>query len=96
VKGAARQSHRPGSVPARLEADRGTKRAREDDMSKESPERPRGEAAWKLAKKLVADNNDAAYARGRKERAAKNARFAAERRAAELQDRRNTPDQPGR
>ena len=37
----------------------------------------RGDAAWKAAKKGVADRNEEAYARGRRDRAAKNTAFAA-------------------
>jgi hypothetical protein len=40
-------------------------------MSK-SDEPLRGEAAWRAAKKDIADRNEAAYARGRKDRAARN------------------------
>jgi hypothetical protein len=39
----------------------------------------RGEAAWKAAKKGIAERNEQAYARGRKDRAAKNTAFAARR-----------------
>jgi len=39
----------------------------------------RGDAAWKAAKKGVADRNEEAYARGRRDRAAKNTQFAARR-----------------
>ena len=64
-------------------------------MSKEAPEPPRGLAAWKAAKQRVADRNEAAYARGRKERADRNVRFGIERRAAERRADANTPKQPG-
>jgi hypothetical protein len=49
-----------------------------DAMSKPS-EPLRGEAAWKAAKKKVADHNEAAYARGRRERAARHAAWVARR-----------------
>ena len=65
-------------------------------MSKQPVERPRGEAAWKAAKKRVEANNELAYARGREERAARNTHVANERRAAERRDRLNLPRQPGR
>ncbi len=65
-------------------------------MSKESAEPPRGEAAWRAAKKLVSDRNEAAYARGRQERAARNVKVASDRRTAEKQDRQNLPRPQGR
>ncbi|MGH2968288.1 MAG: hypothetical protein ACRDK0_04375 [Solirubrobacteraceae bacterium] len=65
-------------------------------MSKTPPEQPRGEAAWKAAKQRIADNNEAAYARGRRERAARNAQAGDDRRASERQDRMKLPTQPGR
>jgi hypothetical protein len=37
----------------------------------------RGEAAWKAAKKEVSDRNEAAYARGRRQRAARHAAWVA-------------------
>ena len=51
----------------------------------------RGDAAWRAAKKAIADRNEAAYARGREHRAAVSARFAAQRRANELEERRHPP-----
>ncbi len=51
----------------------------------------RGDAAWRAQKKEIADRNEAAYARGRDERAARTARFAAQRRADELEERRMVP-----
>jgi hypothetical protein len=39
----------------------------------------RGEAAWRAAKKEVAERNEEAYARGRKDRAVKNAKAATKR-----------------
>lgn len=59
-------------------------------MSK--PEEPlRGEAAWKAAKKVIAEHNEQAYARGRRERAAKNTAFAARRLENERQANRDLP-----
>ena len=55
----------------------------------------RGEAAWKAAKKGVADRNEAAYARGRKERAARDAATASRRRDEQRQSNQNLPRQPG-
>ena len=51
----------------------------------------RGEAAWKAAKKGIAERNEQAYARGRKERAAKNTAFAARRLENERQANRELP-----
>jgi hypothetical protein len=63
-------------------------------MSDEAQGPPRGEAAWKAAKQRIAANNDAAYARGRKERAAENAEASKRRRAADKQDAKSLPKQP--
>jgi hypothetical protein len=63
-------------------------------MSDPTQDPPRGEAAWKAEKQRIAANNDAAYARGRKERAAQDAEASARRRAAEKQDSRSLPKQP--
>jgi hypothetical protein len=63
-------------------------------MSDKAPEPLRGEAAWRAAKEAVAKRNEAAYARGRRERATRNAEVAARRRAAERQDAANRPHQP--
>ena len=51
----------------------------------------RGEAAWNAAKKGVADRNEKAYARGRKEREAKNTAFAARRLEQEREANRDLP-----
>lgn len=64
-------------------------------MSK-SLEPPRGEAAFKAAKKGIADRNEQAYARGRKERAARNSAIAARRLEEERQDTRDLPRRPAR
>jgi hypothetical protein len=63
-------------------------------MSDEAHGPPRGEAAWKAAKQRIAANNDAAYARGRKERDAQDAEAQARRRAADKLDAKNVPRQP--
>lgn len=59
-------------------------------MSK-SVEPLRGEAAWKAAKQGVAARNEEAYARGRKERAARNTAFATRRLEEERRNNRDLP-----
>jgi hypothetical protein len=54
-------------------------------MSKPDEEPLRGEAAWRAEKKAIAARNEAAYARGRTERAAREGARASRRRE---QDRR--------
>jgi len=54
----------------------------------------RGDAAWRAEKKRVSDRNEEAYARGRSDRAARNAAHAKERREAERQDNRSLPKPP--
>jgi hypothetical protein len=62
-----------------------------------NPSEPlRGEAAWKAAKKSIADRNEAAYARGRRERAARDAAWASRRREEQRAANVNLPAQPGR
>ena len=51
----------------------------------------RGEAAWRAAKKDIADRNEQAYARARKERAAKNTAFAIRRLEQERESNRDLP-----
>jgi hypothetical protein len=64
--------------------------SRGDAMNK--PTEPiRGEAAWNAAKKAVAERNEAAYARGRRERAASDAAAAAWRRDADRTAGRKQP-----
>ena len=53
----------------------------------------RGEAAWKATKQGIAARNEEAYARGRKERAARNTAFAVRRLEEE---RRGNLDLPAR
>jgi hypothetical protein len=55
----------------------------------------RGEAAWRAAKLAISERNKAAHARGREERARKDAEFEASRRAAEKRDRAERPAIPG-
>ncbi len=47
---------------------------------------PRGEAAWKAAKQRIAERNEAAYARARRRRAARDAEDARRRREDERRD----------
>jgi hypothetical protein len=63
-------------------------------MSKQPSEPLRGDAAWKAAKQRVSDNNEAAYARGRKDRMARNVQVADQRRAAERRENASLPTQP--
>ena len=63
-------------------------------MSQQPDEPLRGEAAWRAAKQRVQQANEAAYARGREERAADAADAAGRRRTAERQSRKNLPEQP--
>jgi hypothetical protein len=63
-------------------------------MSKEPAEPLRGHAAWKAAKQRISERNEAAYARGRQERAARNADAIDRRRAAERRETAKLPQQP--
>jgi hypothetical protein len=54
----------------------------------------RGEAAFRAAKERVEKANEAAYARGRKERDAENAAAQMRRRDVEKQGMRGLPKQP--
>jgi hypothetical protein len=63
-------------------------------MTKQPSEPLRGDAAWKAAKQRVSDNNEAAYARGRKDRMARNAQHAADRRTNERRENATLPKQP--
>ncbi len=65
-------------------------------MTDQGSTAPRGEAAWKAAKQLIADRNEAAYARGRRERAARDADAARRRRDADRQDVASRPQPGGR
>jgi hypothetical protein len=64
-------------------------------MSK-SVEPLRGEAAWKAMKKDVAERNEQAYARGRRDRAARNTAFAARRLEEQRQADRDLPSRRAR
>jgi hypothetical protein len=64
-------------------------------MSKEPTEPLRGHAAWKAAKQRISERNEAAYARGRQERAARNADAIDRRRQADRRDSAKLPRQPG-
>ena len=65
-------------------------------MSQQTNEPLRGEAAYQAAKLRVQKANEAAYARGRAERAADAADAAERRREADRQAGRNLPKQTGR
>jgi len=56
---------------------------------------PRGDDAWKAERKRVAQRNEAAYARARKEREARDAAARTRDRAAERRELANLPKQPG-
>jgi hypothetical protein len=61
------------------------------------PDKPlRGNAAWKAAKAKIDERNDAARARGAKERAMAEAARIARLRADDIRDRANLPQQPQR
>ena len=55
---------------------------------------PRGEEAWKAAKAAIAKRNEAAYARVREERAARDAAMRKRSLAAERRERDSLPSQP--
>jgi len=63
-------------------------------MSNKDDTPPRGEDAWKAAKQAIAKRNEAAYARGREERAARDAAQRNRRMAAERAEFANLPKQP--
>jgi hypothetical protein len=63
-------------------------------MSQQTNEPLRGEAAFRAAKLRVEKANEAAYARGRAERAADAEEAAGRRRTEERQARMNLPSQP--
>jgi hypothetical protein len=63
-------------------------------MSQQSNEPLRGEAAFRAAKERVQKANEAAYARGRTERAAENAAALARRRQIEKAGMKRLPRQP--
>ncbi len=63
-------------------------------MTKKQEEPLRGEAAFKAAKQRVAERNEAAYARGRAERAAGDAAARDRRRAADRREAAQLPSQP--
>jgi hypothetical protein len=55
----------------------------------------RGDAAWRAAKKDIADRNEAAYARGRQERAARAVAWATRRREEEREANASLPKRRG-
>jgi hypothetical protein len=63
---------------------------------KKQPEEPlRGEAAWKAEKQRIAARNEEAYARGRRERAARATARATRVHEQEREANRSLPTQPG-
>ncbi len=63
-------------------------------MSQQPNEPLRGEAAFRAEKDRIQKANEAAYARGREERAADAAEAAGRRRMAERNSMKNLPKQP--
>ena len=63
-------------------------------MSPEAHEPPRGDAAWKAEKQRISERNEAAYARGRRERMARDAQVLEGRRDAEREERANLRTPP--
>jgi hypothetical protein len=64
-------------------------------MTRKDEQEPlRGDAAWAAQRQRVADNNEAAYKRGREQRATQDAAVSARRRADDERDRRSLPEQP--
>lgn len=63
-------------------------------MSQQTNEPLKGEAAFRAEKLRIEKANEAAYARGRQERAADAAEAAGRRRLEERQWRKNLPTQP--
>jgi hypothetical protein len=64
-------------------------------MSSKSDEPLRGEAAWRAAKKLVSEHNEAAWARGRKDRANREVQAANRKIEADRRDRMDLPGHRG-
>jgi hypothetical protein len=69
-------------------------RAKKTKSEDEAREPLRGHAAWKAEKERIAERNEAAFARGRQERTARDAAAMEGRRAAEKRERANLPAQP--
>jgi len=64
-------------------------------MTRKDEQEPlRGDAAWAAQRKQVADNNEAAYKRGRERRADEDAKVASRRRDEAARDRDSLPEQP--
>ena len=63
-------------------------------MTKPTEEPLRGDAAWRAAKQKVSDNNDAAYKRGREQRAAQDKDVMTKRREAARREDAQMPRQP--
>ena len=60
----------------------------------EQQEPLRGDAAWRAERQRVADNNEAAYKKGREQRANQEARVTERMRADAERERRDLPEQP--
>ena len=56
----------------------------------------RGDDAYRAQKKAIAERNEAAYARGREQRATREREAAQRRHDQERRENSNTPPQPGR
>ena len=65
-------------------------------MSKKQTEPLTGDAAWREAKRAIAERNEAAWARGRAVRAASNEALMDKQRAAERREFDRLPSQPTR
>ena len=64
-------------------------------MTRKDEQEPlRGDAAWRAQKQRVADNNEAAYKKGREQRATQEARVTERMRADADRERRDLPQQP--
>jgi hypothetical protein len=65
-------------------------------MSNDDDSSIRGDAAWKAVKQDVAKRNEAAFARGRQQRADRRAAELERQRNAERRELANLPTQPNR
>lgn len=65
-------------------------------MSEKATEAPRGDAAWRAQRQEIADRNEAAYARARDARNARDADALKRRRDEDRRDAGNRPKQPGK
>ena len=65
-------------------------------MTKKTDEPLTGDAKWRAERQAVSDRNDAAHARGRAERDARDEVVAGRRRAADKRELASLPKQPKR